>query len=147
MTDLFAADKVVPDTESVGRIIHEKHMRGGIISPAAFSLRDRQPPENYMSVHRIDIIPLTYEMAVRVISRKLYGYLSLKVGDVHSCSSENAYAKVVAYPNAVNEAHAGIHIVIDGIIAAGKGEAERVEFLEVTSLLAQCATPHRLTSA
>lgn len=145
MSDLFQSAIIVPDTESVARIIHEKHVRGGIISPAAFTLRDRTPPENYMSVHRIDMVPLTYDMAVRVISRNLYGYAKILVEAVHKCNTQNAYTKVVAYPSDGNKAHAGIHVVIDGVIAVGKGEAERDEFLEVTSRLALCATLQALT--
>lgn len=134
----------VPDNERIARIIHQKHVQDDIVSPSAFSLRDREPPENYMSVHRIDLIPLTYEMAAKVISRKLYGYVEMVVSDVHTCCCDNAFAKVVPYPTARNQAHAGIHVIIDGRSAEGKGEACSCEFLEIASQLALCAVPVRL---
>ena len=144
MSERLLSTVSVPDNERIARIIHQRHVQDDIVSPSAFSLRDRKPPENYMSVHRTDLISLTYEMAARVISRKLYGYAELVVADVHACCIDNAFTKVVPYPTDGNKAHAGIHVIIDGRIAEGKGEACSCEFLEIASQLALCAVPVKL---
>lgn len=127
---------LVGDNEWIARIIRMAHVDDGILSPAAFSLRDKLPPENYMSVHRLNLSDLTFEMALKVYSRKLYGYARLSVEDTHSLKTENAYTRVAAYPNGHNRAHAGIHIVVNGRAAAGSQEAKSEDFLEIVSELA-----------
>lgn len=144
MSTVLVKTMSVPHSEHVARILHERHVNDGILSPSAFSLRDKEPPENYMSVHRTDLTPLTYDMASKVISRKLYGYANMEVSDVHACKTGSAYPFVADCPSNSNAAHAGIHVVIACRIAVGKGEAQSDEFLEIASQLAICAVLVRL---
>lgn len=143
VTPLDPSDKL-PDHEQIARIIYSTQLiDGNQLSPSAFTLRDMTPPEDYISVQRICIEPPVRKKAKRIRKpskeARLYGYAQLIVGPIHGYRYDDTYSIVKPYPESF-KAHAGIHLLIGNHICAGAGDAEREEFLNFTSFLAQIST-------
>lgn len=109
----------VKDEEKVARILFSPYFfkKNGSLSTAAFNLRNlKSGPEKYVSVERLSLVPMSDFVAFAKTltppsANKLYGYATLKSGDIRSLLP---YVDIKKYPTRTHLSHGGIEYFLDG---------------------------------
>lgn len=107
-----------------------------------FQLRDLTPPENYLSVTRVEISPDVIEHAKHSFRpnklKKLKGYTVLVTSDVRKIDVEKIKLQVLADINS-QDGHSGIFTWHDSKLV--EGSVEEPEILELKKVLFHLAIP------
>lgn len=107
-----------------------------------FQLRNFTPPENYLSVTRVEISPDAIAHAKKTFHpnklKKLLGYTVLQTSDVREINIEKIKLQVLADINSI-DGHAGIYTWHDDKLV--EGGVEEPEILELKKTLFNLAIP------